>query len=326
MAPAEAEAAEALKERGPYGIISGSPRDAAHPVPIEAAGRDVNRNREDRAASSAPADKASELAAQRELSGVIKSARRVLELFDFFAECRRPLAVTDVVRGLDYPQSSASALLKSLTKLGYLDYDRYTRLYMPTLRVTLFGGWVSDELYTHTNLSHLIDDLHRRSGGKAVILGMQNDIYVQYIHMVQSPSPQIPWYIKPGSLRPLCRSAVGRMLLSRKSDVEVQQLLWRVNAEEVDASLRLNVHDLLKELDAIRTRGYAFTEGTVNPLAGVVAVEMPTPPSQPPMALGIGAAIDTLNADRADLLALLDEALQPYRARLAGEARAVPHR
>ncbi|WP_423456380.1 helix-turn-helix domain-containing protein [Ottowia sp. VDI28] len=146
----------------------------------------------------------------RELAGVIKSAKRALELFDYFAECRRPLSVTDIVRGLDYPQSSASALLKSLTKLGYLDYDRYQRLYMPTLRVALFGGWVQDELFSHKSLSHLIDELRIASGAQTIILGMQNDIYVQYIHMVQSPRQDIPaWYIKPGSLRPSAAQPQG---------------------------------------------------------------------------------------------------------------------
>lgn len=153
------------------------------------------------------------------------------------------------------------------------------------------------------------------SGGQAAVLGMQNDIYVQYIHVVQSPRQEIPsWYIKPGSLRPLCRSATGRILLSRKMDVEVQQLLWRINAEE-EPNLRLNVGDLLKELDRIRRDGYAYTEGTVNPHTGVIAVEMPTPPSQPPMALGIGGKIETLRQERDRYLELLIAALQPYRAR-----------
>lgn len=250
-----------------------------------------------------------------ELAGVIKSAARVLELFEFFAECRRPLSVTDVVRGLDYPQSSASALLKSLTKLGYLDYDRHARLYVPTLRVALFGGWVHDELFSQRSLSLLIHELHVASDGQAVILGMQNDIYVQYIHLAQSPRQDVPnWYIKPGSLRPLCRSGTGRILLSRKSDVEVQQLLWRINAEE-EPHLRLQVGDLLKELDNIRQDGYAYTEGTVNPNTGVIAVEMPTPPSQPPMALGIGGHIDVLRPNKERYLDLLRQALQPYRAR-----------
>lgn len=257
-----------------------------------------------------------DITSERELSGVIKSAQRVLELFDFFAECRRPLSVSDIVRGLDYPQSSASMLLKSMTKLGYLDYNRHTRLYMPTLRVALFGGWVNDELYTHTTLSQLIDELHLRSGGKTVMLGMQNDIYVQYIHMVQSPNSEAPWYIKPGSLRPLARAGVGRVLLARKTDVEVQHLLWRINAEEPDPSSRMNVHDLLRELNLIRANGYAYTEGTVNSFTGVIAVEMPTPPSQPPMALGVGGPIEKLRAERDQMIELLNETLQPYRTRL----------
>jgi DNA-binding IclR family transcriptional regulator len=262
-------------------------------------------------------DKAAATSA-REIEGVIKSAKRVLELFEYFAECRRPLSVTDLVRGLDYPQSSASALLKSLTRLGYLDYDRHKRLYAPTLRVALLGGWVHDQLFSQASLSHLIDELHAASGGEAVILGMQNDIYVQYIHMVQSSRQEVSsWYIKPGSLRPLCRSATGRVLLSHKSDVEVQQLLWRINAEE-EPQFRLLVGDLLKELDRIRRDGYAYTEGTVNPAVGVLAVRMPTPPSQPPMALGIGGQIETLRRERDRYLELLTDALQAYRPRAPG--------
>jgi DNA-binding IclR family transcriptional regulator len=269
----------------------------------------------DAAGDSAAGEQTGSDATSRELAGVIKSAKRVLELFEYFAECRRPLSVTDVVRGLDYPQSSASALLKSLARLGYLDYDRYERVYVPTLRVALFGGWVQDQLFSQTSLSHLIDELRVASGGQAVILGMQNDIYVQYIHLAQSPRQDIPtWYIKPGSLRPLCRSAAGRVLLSRKSDVEVQQLLWRINAEEAP-SLRMQVGELLKELDQIRNDGYAYTEGTVNPHSGVIAVEMPTPPSQPPMALGIGGPIDMLRRERDHFLQLLRDSLLPYRVR-----------
>lgn len=265
---------------------------------------------------------AAESAADRELAGVIKSAKRVLELFEFFAECRRPLAVTDVVHGLDYPQSSASALLKSLTRLGYLDYDRHRRLYRPTLRVALMGGWVQDDLYSDTNLSNLLDGLHRRSGGNALMLGMQNDIYVQYIHVVQTPGTELNWYLKPGTLRPLCRSATGQMLLSLKSDVQVQQLLWRINAEEADPSKRVNIHDLLGELNRIRARKYAITEGTLNPNGGVVAIEMPTPQSQPPMALGIGAPLEMLRTQRERLVQLLNEAVLPYRGRLATERAA----
>lgn len=271
--------------------------------------------------AASPKEDISGTEATRELAGVIKSAKRVLEVFDFFAEWRRPLSVSEIVVGLNYPQSSTSVLLKSLTRLGYLSYDRYTRLYMPTLRVALFGGWVSDRYYNHLSLSGLIDDLHQRCGQKMVVLAMQNDIYAQYFHLAQTPREGIPWYIKTGSLRPLCRSAVGRILLSRKPDTEVQQLLWRINAEEPDASQRLTVSDLLRALDQVRELGYAYTEGLVYAGTGMIAVEMPTPPSQPPMALGIGASIEQLRAEREHLLGLLRETVKPYRDQFTGYRR-----
>jgi DNA-binding IclR family transcriptional regulator len=252
---------------------------------------------------------------ERGLAGVIKSAKRVLELFEYFAECRRPLTVGDVVKGLDYPQSSVSALMKSLTRLGYLDYNRHDRLYTPTLRVALFGGWIHDQVYSENTLSGVVDDLYRRSDGHTVLIGMQNDVYVQYIHLVQAPAPQIPWYIKPGSLRPLCRSASGRILLSLKTDVEVQQLLWRINAEE-EVFNRMTVRDLLHELNLIRLHGYAFTLGTTNPHTGVISVQLPTPPGQPPMALGIGGPIPDIERRKDELLELLREAVAPYQQRL----------
>lgn len=247
------------------------------------------------------------------IDGVIKSAKRVLELFEFFAECRRPLAVGDVVNGLGYPQSSASALLQSLARLGYLTYDRHKRLYTPTLRVALFGGWVTDELYSHANLSRLIDNLQRETDGLSVLLGMQNSIYVQYIHLVQPARSEIPWYTKPGSLRPLCRSAAGKLLLSLKTDVEVQQLAWRANAEETEPGLRVEIHCLLKEIDLARSQGYASSFGAVNPRIGAVAIEMPVSANKPPMAIGIGGPVERVRQESPRLVDLLRQATAPYR-------------
>lgn len=259
----------------------------------------------------------------QEFAGVIKSAKRVLELFELFAKRRQALSVTEVVQALEYPQSSTSALLKSLARLGYLDYDRHRRLFRPTLRVALMGGWVQDDMYSQTNLSNLMDELHRRAGGDALMLGMQNDIYVQYIHVVQTPGSELSWYLKSGSLRPLCRTATGRILLSLKSDVQVQQLLWRINAEEMDPAKRMSIHDLLHELNQIRSQGYAITEAAINPNGGVIAIEMPTPAGQPPMALAVGTQLDLLRSDRERLLKLLRDAVMPYRGRVGIESRMI---
>ena len=53
---------------------------------------------------------------------VVKSAHRVLRIFEYFDEIERPAAMTEIARRLNYPPSSTSALLKSLVELGYLDH------------------------------------------------------------------------------------------------------------------------------------------------------------------------------------------------------------
>ncbi|MGS0897341.1 IclR family transcriptional regulator [Burkholderia stagnalis] len=236
----------------------------------------------------------------------------MLEVFEFCAERRCPISVGELVEVLHYPQSSASALLKSLVKLRYLDYDRIARTYTPTMRVALLGGWVHDQLFSEASLSKVVDTLHECTG-QTVMLGMRNESYVRYIYVVQGRDTTVQWYLKPGSLRPLARSAVGKVLLSRETDSNVLLLLRRINAEESDAVCRVHLPDLLRELARIREDGFAYTEGTVTASAGVIAIELPTPASQPPMAIGIGAAITVLRDNREQYLELLRTAVSPYR-------------
>src|SRR5690349_21704846 len=73
---------------------------------------------------------------------VVKSAGRVLEILEFFDEIRREASEAEIAHKLAYPQSSTSALLKSLTRLGYLDYDAASRTYLPSPRVALLGTWL----------------------------------------------------------------------------------------------------------------------------------------------------------------------------------------
>ena len=69
----------------------------------------------------------------------IKSARRVFEIMEFFDRARRPLGLKAICDELRYPVSSGAAMLKSLVTLGYLEYDRKTQTYLPTMRIAVLG-------------------------------------------------------------------------------------------------------------------------------------------------------------------------------------------
>ena len=220
---------------------------------------------------------------------VVKSAERVLRTFEYLAEQRRPVRVSDVSRELRIPQSSTSQLLQSLVSLGYLYREPRGRTYSPTLRVSVLGDWLvqrDSESQSPLRLMHAI----RRVTGDAVVLGIQNNTHALYISVLEAMGP-LRFYMKPGSLRPLCRTAIGLALLLEKTDAEIRLLVRRINAERRTDEPLEETASVLEAVGRSRKIGYVVTHGKATSGAGVVAVPLPPVEAQPRMALGIGAPL-----------------------------------
>lgn len=232
----------------------------------------------------------------------VKSARRVFEILEHFDRQRRPLALKEILDSLGYPASSGSALLKSLVSLGYLDYDRERRTYFPTMRVAALGAWVHDSLFGDGALSGLMSRLHQVTG-ETVILATQSDLRAQYVHLIHSAEP-LQFSVPPGARRPLAKSGMGWLLLSAKSDAEIERLRRRINAEDPVPG-ELSREALMATIDEVRARGYAFSKHTVSDGVGVIGALLPTGPNGRVYALGVAGPVARLERKEALILAEL---------------------
>jgi DNA-binding IclR family transcriptional regulator len=242
---------------------------------------------------------------------LVKSAHRVVQIFEFFADRQAPAGLMEVARALGSPASSTSALLSTLERLGYLEYDRHLRTYMPTLRAALLGIWVNDLLLSDGTVLRLMVELREKTG-ETVVLGAQSGLQVQYIQVMHSLIRRSSPEVATGRLRPLLRSAVGQLILSLKDDREITALARRINAEEKNPANRMRIDDLLRKVDACRRDGYGYTEGATTPGAGIVAVLLPTPPHQPPIALGIGTVLKKLREQKLNYLVALRDGVKAH--------------
>ena len=136
---------------------------------------------------------------------MMKSAHRVLRIFEYFAEIQRPASMTEIARRLNYPPSSTSALLKSLLNLGYLDCDRKARTYVPTARISLVGGWVRNR--AGGDLETIAQALHEAMR-LTTFIASRNQLS-QYIRVIQGTTA-VRFYLEPGGLRLLPASTPGR--------------------------------------------------------------------------------------------------------------------
>src|SRR5476651_626786 len=91
-----------------------------------------------------------------------KSARRVFDILELFRERQCPLRLKDVVDSLDMPTSSAAALLKTMAQMNYLSFESTSRAYLPTLRLSQLGSWVTAANYE----SGPIQEAVRRIGAR----------------------------------------------------------------------------------------------------------------------------------------------------------------
>ena len=160
-------------------------------------------------------------------SSTIKTAKRIFEVLEYFEDVKRPISLKEVSTKCNYPTSSAAALLKSMVTLGYLFYDSYNRTYLPTMRIAQMGEWLNTGLFGDSAILALVDYVHQELD-ELVNISTQSDLHAQYIHCLQT-SKRLRFDVKPGEVRPLAISGVGRTLLSGHTDVEIERLLRRIN-------------------------------------------------------------------------------------------------
>jgi DNA-binding IclR family transcriptional regulator len=235
----------------------------------------------------------------------IKSAERTLALFELFSLEERGLTVGAITRQLEMPQPSVTMLLKNLHALGYLEYNRVDRTYIPTVRVALLGSWMHRRFTQGLQLEHRLSGIRHRVGESSFI-AIQNGASSQYIVAITALHPD-RMEVQSGQFRPITCTAVGRALLSLKSNAEIVALAQRCNSEVSEDRLRVNLRTFVDVIDRVRRQGYAETAGDSKLGSGAFAVTAPAPVGNMPIAVGVGGRIENLQEKREQILAELFE-------------------
>lgn len=203
-------------------------------------------------------------------------------------------------------------MLKTLVTLGYLNFDRSTRNYFPTPKLTALGDWIPRVLFGSGKMIDALNDLHAATG-EGVFLGTKNDIYLQYTRTKESIHA-LRFHINEGFMRLLTCSAAGWVLLTTLSDEKVDNIVRRANISQPDGVMRVKTETILEKLADIRERGYAFAEDV--PLEGgaTLAILLPGEIQGQPVTLALGGVTDRFKKNYAR-----------YEAALFSAAASVPH-
>ena len=238
--------------------------------------------------------------------GVVKSAGRVLAILEYFDEIQRPANVVEIAQTLRLPQSSTSALLRSLATIGYLHFDRTARTYRPSCRVALLGNSVNGALFTDGSMQRCMEELQQETGN-TILLAVRNGVFSQYIHVVQGAGPK-RLHVPRGTLRPIGASGTGYAILGSMPDAEVRKIAHRINAEarlgggEVQP---VDTDSLLQVLGEVRRLGYAYTSDLVTQGGASIAMPLPVTDGGQPLVIGMAGSSHAFQQHRDEYVAIM---------------------
>ena len=238
---------------------------------------------------------------------VVKSVRRVFELYEFFDERREAVTLTEVMQRFNYPASSASSMLKSMVELGYLEFDRTRWTYMPTMRMTSKVRWIEGALFGRGTILQAMNSVHDLCE-ETVSLGTQSDLYAQYIHQIPTKLP-LPYPRLRQTIRPLGRFGLGWLLLSAQSDEQIEATVRRINYVGRPSEEFVDCDWLYEKIVEIRQNGYVYSRNLF-PGAGFLGMMLPEREGNSrPLALGVNGPLERLDKKKDMILEALREVI-----------------
>jgi DNA-binding IclR family transcriptional regulator len=185
----------------------------------------------------------------------VKSADRVLDVFELLARWARPLSHSEIAEQLGIPKSSLTQLLHTLVQCSYLDFSTDDRGYTLGASVLALASQQSRMRDLVALARPVLENLTRETGESSALNMLRGDMSVVAATVV-SPHRLIS-HMREGDEAPLYATSGGKVLLSFLPDGMRREYLERVQLRRLLPATIHNVATLKREIDKVRSQGHA---------------------------------------------------------------------
>jgi DNA-binding IclR family transcriptional regulator len=200
----------------------------------------------------------------------VKSAQRVVDIFELFAVQKKPVALSALASALRLPKSSCLALLKTLSSKGYLYEIGAREGYYPTRRwlhnAEVIAGNEPLVQNAHAFLVKLSEEI-----GETLILAKLAREQIQYLDVVEA-SQTLRYTAAPGQLKPLHGTGSGKAAMSALDKKTRTALIRSLDMRRITPRTVTSRAALEKEIEAGIVRGWHVSIGENAEGATAVAV------------------------------------------------------
>ncbi|WP_162462984.1 IclR family transcriptional regulator [Paenibacillus psychroresistens] len=204
-------------------------------------------------------------------ASVVKSADRVLDIFELFAEHKEDMSLMDIARKLDLPTSSTYKILQNLLARGYLETDSHEKMFRLGQKLFEIGA----RYVQNISLTEAFQRVARpivEEINETVYLAIRSGDKILYIAEQQSSQP-VRFVSHVGMKLPLHSTALGKILLSYMDNEDIRQLYKTNELGVMTESTIQDLDVLMEQLEEVRKTGLAYSLGET--LLGIHCIAAP---------------------------------------------------
>ena len=208
---------------------------------------------------------------QDEISGAVKSANRVLDLFELLARWGDAMSHSDIADALAIPKSSLTQLLKTLVHRGYIEFAPATK----TDRLGPAFAGLSQKTNDTRSLVELVAPILAEITEATRETSALNQLKGGMVEVVATAlGPQrLGAHMRLGDVAPLYATSGGKMILAQLPDTMQREYLARVTFEPITPKTIRSRKALRQQLVAARKEGVAYSFEEFTP--GIVGISVP---------------------------------------------------
>lgn len=238
------------------------------------------------------------------VEGLLKSSFRTTVLFELLANKEKLLTLGEISDFLKIPQSSASALVKSLLDTGYLQKDESRKGYNLSARLPFLGASMRDAFPELPKLTMLANNI-KGEIGETIIITMRNRLFSQYVYVSRVAGQKADEHVVLGSMRPLVCSATGWAMLMQTDDDEIGKLIRSTCATITDPYWIKTARQASASIKTTKENGFAFSKGPSKKGTAGIAFPLKIAGNMSSSSIGVAGREKDLIAKKDYIIALL---------------------
>ena len=202
---------------------------------------------------------------------VVKSADRVLDLFELLGRWGREMAHSDIADALGIPRSSLTHLLRNLVSRGYVAYSAETKAYRlgSAFAALVQQGGAADDLLHRAG--PVLEEITARTGESSALNRLKN-MQAEVVATATSPQRLVS-HMRLGDMAPLYATSGGKVILAYLPQPQQEEYMQTVRFEPITPITISTVDELRRQLLTVRREGIAYSFDEYTP--GIVGVAVP---------------------------------------------------